>query len=339
MATTKSIDVPPKKNFILRNKLNISKLNGRNSAPVTTLNENKGIGSGLEKLNLSGKRSTLLKNQNSMVQNVSKLKLEKSNFSVDESEGRKFEEDSDPLRSPSPDYTMFAALNIGKSYTSKAMQTINITNQEALLENSIIRFPSAKARPSSLVAHKNEFFEPAHLTRIKKDMVRTRSLDGNDSTSVTTDKSDISKFTINEASTQELANHRQSRAIKVLKSPNLLKPYKEPETFDPFKAPPTYKLGALPKYLKSRRNPARNNDWDDICPEGHVTLPDSERKDTLNVLRNRYATLVSELNKMPVRLPNLQDKRKKQLLEEELLSVEDGINVFSRPRVYVKLNT
>lgn len=342
MATTKFTDIPPKKNFILRNKLNVSR---QNPAHVSrSSNEYKNTVSSFEKLKISGNRSAQFKNE--VIGTTIKSKPDRqpsvvnsTSVSIADNQISQSEGDtvvSDPLRSISPDYTKFALLNLGKSYTSKAMQTINIADQEALLSDSIIRYPSAHKKTNSLTLHKNEFFEPANLSKIKNEIIRTRSLDGNDASSVTTDKTDNSMLSKNEALNPQQI--RRNRAIKVLKSPNLLKPVKEIETIDPLKAPPNYKPGVLPRYLRNRRYPLKREDSDETCPAGHVTLPDSERRETLSVLRNRYATLVSELNKMPVRLQNAQDRKRKQSLEQELVTVEDGINVFSRPRVYVKLD-
>lgn len=58
---------------------------------------------------------------------------------------------------------------------------------------------------------------------------------------------------------------------------------------DPTMAPPTYQKGVIPKYLRERKEElysqvksANNNEK---CPDGHVVLPDNERKETLRMLR------------------------------------------------------
>nr|CAD7257706.1 unnamed protein product [Timema shepardi] len=76
---------------------------------------------------------------------------------------------------------------------------------------------------------------------------------------------------------------------------------------------------------------------DPLCPEGHVPLPDQERKETLNLLRNSYAEMVKELNMMPVRSDTLRARQRKIELESQLNKLEDGIKVFSRPRVFIKV--
>lgn len=49
--------------------------------------------------------------------------------------------------------------------------------------------------------------------------------------------------------------------------------------------PKNYQKGVVPKYLKNKRDEAKQGDWDPECPPGHVLLPDEERKETLRVLR------------------------------------------------------
>nr|CAD7443645.1 unnamed protein product [Timema bartmani] len=139
------------------------------------------------------------------------------------------------------------------------------------------------------------------------------------------------------------------------------------------------------KYLRDRQEQWQKaleaklaNIPDPLCPEGHVPLPDQERKATLNLLRNMkfcydgvlqnvlfefrysteeermlllaivledeenlggggYAEMVKELNMMPVRSDTLRARQRKIELESQLNKLEDGIKVFSRPRVFIKV--
>ncbi|CAK1550316.1 unnamed protein product [Leptosia nina] len=112
---------------------------------------------------------------------------------------------------------------------------------------------------------------------------------------------------------------------------------------DPY-LPSGYQKGVLPKYLRERKEQTAKEQEtvtveDDhvICPPGHVTLPDNERKETLRMLRNSFAELVSELNKMPVKTDTLRMRNRKMELEKQLAKLEEGIKVFSRPKVFVKI--
>lgn len=50
-----------------------------------------------------------------------------------------------------------------------------------------------------------------------------------------------------------------------------------------------------------------------------------------------FAELVSELNKMPVKTDTLRMRNRKMELEKQLAKLEEGIKVFSRPKVFVKI--
>lgn len=110
---------------------------------------------------------------------------------------------------------------------------------------------------------------------------------------------------------------------------------------DPY-LPSGYQKGVLPKYLRERKEQVQHPEGsaagiDDVCPPGHVALPDIERKETLRMLRNSFAELVSELNKLPVKTDTLRMRNRKMELEKQLAKLEEGIKVFSRPKVFVKI--
>lgn len=53
----------------------------------------------------------------------------------------------------------------------------------------------------------------------------------------------------------------------------------------PAQAPPSYQRGVIPKYLRERKEEDIKQVEEEPCPEGHVLLPEEERKETLRVLR------------------------------------------------------
>lgn len=105
-----------------------------------------------------------------------------------------------------------------------------------------------------------------------------------------------------------------------------------------------YRMGVVPKYIKDRKETlekiqkAKTQELDANCPDGHVLLPDHERKETLRVLRKNYQDYVNELNMMPIKVDTLRAQRRKIEIEKQLNKLEEGIKVFSRPKVYVKMN-
>lgn len=91
-------------------------------------------------------------------------------------------------------------------------------------------------------------------------------------------------------------------------------------------------------------------------------MPDCERKETLQMLKKSmwfkiclfntklfkiiqtntiitdYQDYVTELNMMPIKVDTLRAQRRKIEIEKQLNKLEEGIKVFSRPKVYVKMN-
>ncbi|KAF7998386.1 hypothetical protein HCN44_009784 [Aphidius gifuensis] len=110
--------------------------------------------------------------------------------------------------------------------------------------------------------------------------------------------------------------------------------------------PPSYRKGVVPKYIKERKEEKLQQeikaqaDAEFIadCPDGHVPLPDNERKDTLKKLKKNYQDFVTKLNMIPIRSDTLRSQRQKIEIEKELNKLEEGIKVFSRPKVFIKIN-
>ncbi|XP_015593829.1 uncharacterized protein LOC107267093 [Cephus cinctus] len=109
--------------------------------------------------------------------------------------------------------------------------------------------------------------------------------------------------------------------------------------------PSHYRKGVVPKYLRERKEArqqneerAKNASSCHNCPEGHLPLPDSERKETLSMLKKNYQQFVDELNSMPIKTDTLRSQQRKAEIERQLNKLEEGIKVFSRPKVYVKIN-
>ncbi|CRK86200.1 CLUMA_CG000005, isoform A [Clunio marinus] len=80
-------------------------------------------------------------------------------------------------------------------------------------------------------------------------------------------------------------------------------------------------------------------EMDPDCPEGHVALSDSERLETLKVAKKRFKELVDELNRLPMTCETLRVRNRKIAIEKELRTLETNMRVFSRTKVYVKLET
>ncbi|XP_033332485.2 uncharacterized protein LOC117223947 [Megalopta genalis] len=108
--------------------------------------------------------------------------------------------------------------------------------------------------------------------------------------------------------------------------------------------PSNYKKGVVPKYIRERKEAQKKEEKakieaiDPDCPHGHVPLLESERKETLHILKKSYQDYVNELNLMPIKSDTLRAQQRKAEIEKQLNKLEEGIKVFSKPKVYVKMD-
>ncbi|XP_066588760.1 uncharacterized protein [Prorops nasuta] len=106
---------------------------------------------------------------------------------------------------------------------------------------------------------------------------------------------------------------------------------------------PNHRKGTVPKYILDRKEEQQKRQEQTIpidanCPEGHIALPETERKETLIVLKKNYQDYVTELNKMPIRSDTLRVQQKRIEIEKQLNKLEEAIKVFTRPKVYIKID-
>ncbi|XP_068201331.1 uncharacterized protein [Palaemon carinicauda] len=104
--------------------------------------------------------------------------------------------------------------------------------------------------------------------------------------------------------------------------------------------PVSYQKGKLPRYLLARKEEARRlaeiaRSVDPECPPGHAPLPEYERLNTLHLLKKSQAEVMRDLSTLPVAQDTLRVKKKRHDLEEKLMQIEDGLRIFSQPKVYV----
>jgi Calmodulin-binding len=64
-------------------------------------------------------------------------------------------------------------------------------------------------------------------------------------------------------------------------------------------------------------------------------LSDHDRIRTLNALKDRKNQLINSLSAFPIVIELQSVKRRKNAVEEQLNEVEHGIELFSRPKVFV----
>ncbi|BES92728.1 enkurin domain containing 1 [Nesidiocoris tenuis] len=110
------------------------------------------------------------------------------------------------------------------------------------------------------------------------------------------------------------------------------------------KLPSNYKIGEVPRYLlESKKELSQNNKIeeapaDENVPPGHILISDRERKDQLERYKTAYSDLLVKLRTLPLSSDSLKHRQKKAALEKELDRLEKLMNLFSKPRVCLKVN-
>lgn len=229
---------------------------------------------------------------------------------------------------------------------SQGIQTLNTTEIDHLYSEGIIKYPSKKSFNVSL--NKNEknqeidesSSDPVNLTAEQGDaQIIEKTLEDKD------DSKNVKGFSSKEETDFIKLNRDHcsatNKAVTQIKNSNSHNSCKSNNNSTPAA---NHRMGVVPKYIKDRKETlekiqkAKAQELDANCPEGHVLLPDHERKETLRVLRKNYQDYVNELNMMPIKVDTLRAQRRKIEIEKQLNKLEEGIKVFSRPKVYVKMN-
>lgn len=102
-------------------------------------------------------------------------------------------------------------------------------------------------------------------------------------------------------------------------------------------------LGRVPAYLLERKRMWEEDEKkrlqsqiDASIPPGHTLLSDDERQETLLLLEKNHDELMQRLASLPVRNDTTRLQKYKEELEKQLAKIEEGIKIFSRPKVLIK---
>lgn len=103
-------------------------------------------------------------------------------------------------------------------------------------------------------------------------------------------------------------------------------------------------MGTMPKYLQQLREAKEREERERLRsmpdpdqPDGHRLMPADEQRQTLELLRKSHKELQSKLASLPVRSDTLRLRSAKEEIESRLAEVEEAIKIFSRPKVFVKI--
>ncbi|XP_064016698.1 enkurin domain-containing protein 1 isoform X2 [Pogoniulus pusillus] len=104
--------------------------------------------------------------------------------------------------------------------------------------------------------------------------------------------------------------------------------------------------GHVPQYLLQRRELWRRQREEQLrslpdpdTPPGHSLVPEGQRLETLSNLEQSQEQLVKELLMLPVRADTLSLQKRRVELERKLSQLEEAIRIFSRPKVFIKLDS
>ncbi|NXK78049.1 ENKD1 protein, partial [Amazona guildingii] len=107
----------------------------------------------------------------------------------------------------------------------------------------------------------------------------------------------------------------------------------------------TKQKGHVPQYLLERKELWRRemeerlrNLPDPNMPPGHTMMPEDQRLETLSNLKQSQEQLVKDLVMLPVRADTLSMQKRRVELERKLSQIEEAIKIFSRPKVFIKLD-
>lgn len=107
-----------------------------------------------------------------------------------------------------------------------------------------------------------------------------------------------------------------------------------------------YKKGEVPKYLLERQKQwereqqeLKASQPDPDMPPGHRLMPDDERRQTLDRILQKQKELTAELASLPIRNDTLRIRSKREDIEQKLAKVDEAIKIFSRQKVFVKLDS
>ncbi|XP_040010886.1 enkurin domain-containing protein 1 [Xiphias gladius] len=109
---------------------------------------------------------------------------------------------------------------------------------------------------------------------------------------------------------------------------------------------PSAVKGQVPQYLEERKEQwrkeeeeRRRNAPDPTVPAGHTLMPESERQETLKSLKETHRSLVTELLSLPLKADNLSVRSRRAHLDCRLSEIEEAIKIFTRDKVYIKIDS
>mmetsp|Transcript_37004 Transcript_37004/g.37657 ORF Transcript_37004/g.37657 Transcript_37004/m.37657 type:complete len:300 (+) Transcript_37004:183-1082(+) len=104
--------------------------------------------------------------------------------------------------------------------------------------------------------------------------------------------------------------------------------------------------GRLPDYLMERKMKAaideeerKKNAPDPDCPRGMKRMPEEERLSTLEVLTSSKEECMRQLSKLPFIIDTPMLKNKQENLEQKLREIDNALELFRKPKVFIAMDS
>ncbi|XP_069511272.1 enkurin domain-containing protein 1 [Ambystoma mexicanum] len=104
--------------------------------------------------------------------------------------------------------------------------------------------------------------------------------------------------------------------------------------------------GQVPQYLLALKDHWRKEVEerqkkipDPAMPPGHTMMPEKERQETLNNLKQTQAQLLKQLVTLPVRADTLSIQNRRTELEKKLSEIDEALKIFSRSKVFIRTDS
>uniref|UniRef100_A0A8C0I9U3 Enkurin domain containing 1 n=1 Tax=Bubo bubo TaxID=30461 RepID=A0A8C0I9U3_BUBBB len=104
--------------------------------------------------------------------------------------------------------------------------------------------------------------------------------------------------------------------------------------------------GHVPQYLLERKELWRRQTEEQLrnlpdpdTPPGHTMMPEGQRLETLSNLKQSQEQLIKDLVMLPMRTDTLSMQKRRVELERKLFQIEEAIKIFSRPKVFIKMDS
>ncbi|XP_065589418.1 enkurin domain-containing protein 1 [Cyrtonyx montezumae] len=108
----------------------------------------------------------------------------------------------------------------------------------------------------------------------------------------------------------------------------------------------TKQKGHVPQYLLERKEQWRRqmeeqlrSRLDPDAPPGHTVMPEGQRLEMLSNLKQSHEQLVKDLMMLPMRADNLSVQKRRAELERNLSQIEEALRIFSRSKVFIKMDS